>query len=192
MFWEYFCFKCGHFWNKNKNKIIVNFSNKAMRYTEISKLFVFASFQKVCFLKFGNFSEITSFFKLAKILRKKFRNNFIFLGQKTLFLNLKTLFLNLKTLFLSQKTLFLSQKTLLLGQKVQKEFGNPCFGVRNSHFWKFRTYKNFGIYSFPTFQKLQKNDIKLVLRKSRKTCSNSKTDSNVRFKVPNAGPYFLC
>jgi len=37
---------------------------------------------KVRFSKFGIFLEITGFFELAKILQKKFRNNFLFLGQK--------------------------------------------------------------------------------------------------------------
>jgi len=72
---------------------------------EISKLFVFASFWKVCFLKFGNFYF---HFYLCK--------------------------------------------------KVQKKFGNL-------------------------------NDIRLELRKSRKTHSDSKTDSKVWLKVWNAGPY---
>jgi len=48
------------------------------------------SFGIVRFSKFGNFLEISGFFELAKILRKyfgnKFRNNFLFLGQKNLFL----------------------------------------------------------------------------------------------------------
>ncbi len=48
------------------------------------------------------------------------------------------------------------------------------------------------IVLFQNFQKLQKNDIKLELQKSRKTCSDSKTesktDSKVWLKVRNAGP----
>ncbi len=60
-----------------------NFS-KALQKTEISELFVFASFGNVRFSKFGNFSEISSFFELAKISQKssekvrklKFGNNF--------------------------------------------------------------------------------------------------------------------
>ncbi len=40
------------------------------------------------------------------------------------------------------------------------------------------------------FRNLRKNDVKLELRKSRKTRSDSKTDSKVRLKVQNAGPYF--
>jgi len=45
--------------------------------------------------------EITVFFELAKILQKKFGNDFLFLGQKTL---------------------LLSQKPLFFGQKVWKKF----------------------------------------------------------------------
>ncbi len=122
--------------------------------TEITELFVFASFGKVHFLKFGNFLEITGFFKLAKISRKKFGNNFLFLGQKTLF----------------------------LGQKVWKKFGKVWKqGFPNIlNFWKF--WKLF----YYTFQKVQKNDVKLELQKWQKTCSNSK----VQLKVWNAEPYF--
>jgi hypothetical protein len=40
------------------------------------------SFGKVHLSKFGIFFEITSLFELAKILQKKFGNNFLFLGQK--------------------------------------------------------------------------------------------------------------
>jgi len=43
---------------------------KALRKTEFSELFVFASFGIVRFSKFGNFSEISGLFKLSKILRK--------------------------------------------------------------------------------------------------------------------------
>ncbi len=39
------------------------------------------------------------------------------------------------------------------------------------------------IVLFRTFPKLRKNDVKLGLRKSRKTRSDLKTDSKVRFKV---------
>jgi len=44
------------------------------------------------------------------------------------------------------------------------------------------------IVLFQNFQKLQKNDVKLKLRKSQKTRSDSKTDSKVWLKVWNAGP----
>jgi hypothetical protein len=44
------------------------------------------------------------------------------------------------------------------------------------------------IVLFRTFQKLRKNDVKLELRKSQKTCSDLKTDSKVRLKVWNAVP----
>jgi len=49
--------------------------------------------EKFVFSKFRNFLEITVFFELAKILQKKFGkkygNNFLFFGQKTLFLGQK-------------------------------------------------------------------------------------------------------
>jgi len=45
------------------------------------------------------------------------------------------------------------------------------------------------IVLFQTFRKLRNNDVKLELRKSQKTCSDSKTDSKVRLKVWNAGPW---
>jgi len=67
---------------------------------EFSELFVFASFRIVQFSNFGNFSEISFLFELAKISLKYFGNIFLFLGQLTL---------------------FLSQKTLFLGQKVWKQ-----------------------------------------------------------------------
>ncbi len=48
------------------------------------------------------------------------------------------------------------------------------------------------IVIFRTFRNLWKNDVKPELRKSRKTRSDSKTDSKVRLKVRNAGPYWKC
>jgi hypothetical protein len=51
-------------------------ANKALRKTEISKFFIFASFRIVRLPKFGNFSEKPGFSKLAKILRKKFGNKY--------------------------------------------------------------------------------------------------------------------
>ncbi len=67
-----------------------------------------------------------------------------------------------------------------------------CFSVK-----KFgKVWKKFGksleileIWKFQTFRKLQKNDVQLEIRKLRKTCSDLKTDSKVRLKVQNAGPY---
>jgi len=44
------------------------------------------------------------------------------------------------------------------------------------------------IVLFQNVQKLQKNDVKLELRKSQKTRSDLKTNSKVRLKVRNAGP----
>jgi len=41
---------------------------------------------------------------------------------------------------------------------------------------------------FQTFQKLRKNDVKIELGKSRKTRSDSNSDSNIRVQVWNAGP----
>jgi len=45
-------------------------TSKALRNMEFSELFVFASFGIVRLPKFGNFSEISGLFELAKILRK--------------------------------------------------------------------------------------------------------------------------
>jgi len=92
------------------------------------------------------------------------------------------------------KVEYLSQKTLFLGQKVRK------FGKSLVKFRKVQKSSETGfsecseileileIVLYRTFQKLRKNDVKLELRKSRKTCSDSKTDSKVRLKVQNAGP----
>ncbi len=44
------------------------------------------------------------------------------------------------------------------------------------------------IVLFQTFRKLQKNDVKLELRKLRNIRSDSETDPKVRLKVWNAGP----
>jgi hypothetical protein len=62
----------------------VEYNIKALRKTEISELFVFESFRKVCFSKVRNFSKIAVFLELAKILRKKYKMNFVFWGQKVL------------------------------------------------------------------------------------------------------------
>ncbi len=48
--------------------------------------FCFCKFQKSSFFEVRNFLEITGFFKLVKFFWKKFGNNFLLLGQKTLFL----------------------------------------------------------------------------------------------------------
>jgi len=78
-------------------------------------------------------------------------------------------------MFLSEKTLFLR----VLGSKT---------GVsKHSYFTE-----NLEIVLFRTFQKLQKNDVKIKFRVSWKTRSDSKTKLNVRFKVRNAGPYIDC
>jgi len=49
---------------------LLNFLPKDLRKTEFSELFVFAIFGIVWLSKFRNFSEISVFFELAKILRK--------------------------------------------------------------------------------------------------------------------------
>ncbi len=79
----------------------------------------------------------------------------------------------------------------------------PCFWVKkfgksSEKFGKSSEISEIGISEcseiseivfFQNFRKLRKNDVKLELRKSRKTRSDSKTDSKVRIKVRNAGPY---
>ncbi len=79
-----------------------------------------------------------------------------------------------------------NKKNLFLRQKVWKN---------SEKVWKVR--KMFGksseiseIRNFRTFRKLRKNDVQLKIRKSRKTHSDLKTDSKVRLKVRNAGPYW--
>jgi len=85
---------------------------------EISKLFVFVSFGKVRFSKFGNFSEITGFLELTKILQKKF-------GKSSEIIS--------------------------------------CFWVKKPCFWVKKLGKSLEIIQVRTFQKLQKNDVKLKL-----------------------------
>ncbi len=67
-------------------------------------------------------------------------------------------------------------------EKVQKSLETGVFN--HSEFME-----NLEFSLFRTFRKLQKNDVKIEFRKSQKTRSDSKTDSNVWFKVQNAGPY---
>jgi len=50
--------------------IFFEVSSKALRLTEFSELFVFASFGNVRLSKFGNFSEKNGIFELAKFSRK--------------------------------------------------------------------------------------------------------------------------
>ncbi len=52
-------------------------------------------------------------------------------------------------------------------------------------------FGNFGNCSIPNFPKSTTNDVKLELQKLRKTHSDLKTDSKVRLKVWNAGPYLI-
>ena len=63
-------------------------------------------------------------------------------------------------------------------EKFRKKFGKSLEILEILEIWKFRT-----------FRKLRKNDVKLQLRKSQKTCSDSKTNLKVWLKVRNAGPY---
>jgi hypothetical protein len=64
----------------------------------------------------------------------------------------------------------LSQKTLFLGQKVWKKFGK----VQKSSETGFSKHSEISeIVLLQNFRKLQKNDDKLELRKSQKTCSDS-------------------
>ena len=84
-----------------------------------------------------------------------------------------------KALYLGQKTMFLR----VLGSKFKKQGQKQGFpNIPNLQKIKF------GICSIPNFPKITKNDLKVEFRKSRKTRSDSKTDSNVQFKVRNAGP----
>ncbi len=121
----------------------------------------FASFGIVRFLKLGNFSEISSLFKLAKILRKFCENS---LGKSS----------EIIFCFWVKKPCF-GVKVQITGSKTG--VSKHCKFTENSEF-----------VLFQTFRKLRKNYVKIEFRKSRKTRSDSKTDSNVRFKVQNAGP----
>ncbi len=92
-----------------------------------------------------------------------------------------------------------------ISKKVRKvwdfESKNPVFGSKSSEKFKKsleKVWQSSGsletgfsecseiseIVFFQTFEKLRKNDVKLELRKSRKT----RSDSKVRLKVWNAGP----
>jgi len=88
---------------------------------------------------------------------------------------------------------FLSQKSLFLGQKVWKKFRKCSEKVQKM----FRKVQKQGFPNIQKFWKLfyseisenyKKNDVKLELRKLRKTRSDLKTDSKVWLKVRNAGP----
>ncbi len=77
----------------------------------------------------------------------------------------------------NKKNLFLRQKVWKNSEKVWKVWKKRSENVR----------KKFGkgseiseIRNFRTFRKLRKNDVQLEIRKSRKTCSDAKTDSKVR------------
>ncbi len=95
----------------------------------------------------------------------------------------------------------MSQKILFLGQNVWKKFGKSLekFGkvwkFRKLDFpnvWKFQKFRKFWKLLFSKLSEIyKKNDVKLELRKSRKTRSDSKTNSKVRLKVWNARPYHV-
>ncbi len=72
-------------------------------------------------------------------------------------------------------------------KKVSEHWSNvrPCVRQKFPNFLFSQVLEKF---DFRTFQKLQKNDVQLEIRKSQKTRSNSITDSKVRLKVRNAGP----
>ena len=77
-------------------------------------------------------------------------------------------------------------------EKFRKKFGISLEKVWESLETGFSKHSKFTEYSefvlFRSFRKLQKNDIKIELRKSQKTHSDSKTVSKVQLKVRNAGP----
>jgi len=83
-------------------RMAINNSCKALRKTEISKFFMFASFGIVRLPKFGIFLEKPGFSKFAKISQKKFRNKF---GSKPPVFGSKTLFLGQKEWLLVYPTL---------------------------------------------------------------------------------------
>jgi hypothetical protein len=74
---------------------------KALRKTEFSELFVFASFGIVWLPKFGIFLDISVFFNSQNFCK-----------------NSSEISLGLKPLFLGQKIRFLGQKTGVLGSKT--------------------------------------------------------------------------
>jgi len=84
-----------------------------------------------------------------------------------------------KPVFESKKPVFES-KNLFMGQKFWKKFGK-CSETLEIGLSKCSEFTE--ISEIVLFQKLQKNDVKLELQKSRKTCSYLKTDSKVWFKV---------
>ncbi len=91
---------------------------------------------------------------IGPCIRGKFLN-FLFsrVSEKFIFLNSQKFCKKKICLKFGNNFLFFGSKPLFLSQKVWIKFGNPCFGVKNSHFQKFWTYKNFGICSFLNFPK---------------------------------------
>jgi len=75
--------------------------SEALRKTEFSKLFVFANFRIVWLSKFKIFLEISVFFELAKILRKRIGNKF---GNENSEINLNIIQICTSNTKLSNKT----------------------------------------------------------------------------------------
>ncbi len=101
---------------------------------EIFELFIFTSFRKVWFLKFGNNRN----FWTRKIFAKKVWKKVLIL---TKIVHQYWKFQKNKKFEILQKKQFLSQKTLFLGQKVRKV-------------WK--KFGNFGNCPIPNFLKITK------------------------------------
>ncbi len=76
----------------------------------------------------------------------------------------------------------LGQKTLFLREK--QGFGGQKQGFPNiPNLWNIRN-----LFYFELSENYKKNDVKIKLRKSRKTCSNPNSDSKIGVQVENAGP----
>jgi len=87
----------------------------------------------------------------------------------------------------SRNPVFESKKPVFEGFGVKVKKTGPKRGVsKHSKFTE-----NLEFVLFQTFRKSQKNDIKIEVWKLRKTRTDLKTNSNVRFKVQNAGPYLF-
>jgi len=117
------------------SKIVVYF--KALRWTEFSKLFVFASFGNVWLLKFGNFLEKTEFLNSRNFCEKVWKKVWILTEIVRQFQKFWKNYVKFE---------FLSQNTLFLGQKVWKKFGKRVFLM----FWNFW---NCSISNFPKIAK---------------------------------------
>jgi len=91
--------------------------------------------------------------------------------------------------FWAKKPCFWVKKCRKCSEKVQKKFRKSSESSETGFSECSEISEILEIVLFQNFKKLWKNDVKLELRKSRKTRSDSKTDSKVRLKVQNAGPY---